>query len=73
MINETGTNNYHITFYFSDNINFETNVTSELGLNDFIFDFNNKIQVQDQRFVNFIGDGKKASINMNNVLFYVID
>ena len=61
MINETGTNNYHITFYFSDNINFETNVTSELGMNDFIFDFN------------FIGDGKKASINMNNVLFYVID
>lgn len=66
-------NNYHITFYFSDKINFETNVTSELGLNDFIFDFNKKIQTQHQRFVNFIGDGKKVSINMDNVLFYTID
>lgn len=65
--------NYHITFYFSDKINFETNVASELELNEFILDFNNKIQIKDQRFINFIGDGKKVSINMDNVLFYVID
>lgn len=73
MKSEIGTNNYHITFYFSDKINFETNVASELELNDFIFDFNKKIQIKDQRFVNFIGDGKKVSINMDNVLFYTID
>lgn len=65
--------NYHITFYFSDKINFETNVASELELNDFILDFNKKIQIKDQNFVNFIGDGKKVSINMDNVLFYTID
>ena len=65
--------NYHITFYFSDKINFETYVASELELNDFILDFNKKIQIKDQNFVNFIGDGKKVSINMDNVLFYTID
>lgn len=65
--------NYHIIFYFSDKINFETNVASELELNDFVLDFNKKIQIKDQRFVNFIGDGKKVSINMDNVLFYTID
>lgn len=36
-------NNYHITFYFSDKINFETNVASELPLNDFILDFAIKV------------------------------
>lgn len=65
--------NYHIIFYFSDKINLETNVTSELELNDFVLDFNKKIQIKDQRFVNFIGDGKKVSINMDNVLFYTIN
>lgn len=65
--------NYHITLYFSDKINFETNIASELELNDFILDFNKKIQIKDQRFVNFIGDSKKVSINMDNVLFYTID
>ena len=65
--------NYHITFYFSDKINFETNIASELPLNEFILDFNKKIQIKDQKFVKFIGDGKKVSINMENVLFYTID
>lgn len=66
--------NYHITFYFSDKVNFETFVPSELELNDFILDFNKKIQSQNTKFVNFIGDGtKKVSLNLDNVLFYVID
>lgn len=64
---------YHIIFYFSDKVNFETNIESELELNDFIYDFNKKIQMKDQRFVNFIGNGKKVMVNMDNVLFYTID
>ncbi len=73
MNNEIKIKNYHITFYFSDKINFETNVESELELNDFIIDFNNKIQIKEQRFVNFIGDRQKVMINIANVLFYTID
>lgn len=73
MNNEVKIKNYHITFYFSDKINFETNIESELELNEFIIDFNRKIQIKEQRFVNFIGNGKKVMINMDNVLFYIID
>ena len=66
--------NYHITFYFSDKVNFETFVPSELELNDFVLEFNNKLQSQNTKFVNFIGDDiKKVSVNLDNVLFYVID
>lgn len=66
-------NKYHIIFYFSNTLNFETNVKSELEINDFIIEFNNKIQNSHQNFVNFVGDGKKFTINMDNVLFYTVE
>lgn len=50
MNNNMKINNYHIKFYFSDKVNFETNIESELELNNFIIDFNSKIQVPNQRY-----------------------
>jgi len=66
-------NNYHIIFYFSDKINFETDIESELNINEFIIDFGRPIQTKNQKFVNFVGSGRKVTINMDNVLFYTIE
>ena len=62
-----------MVFYFSDKINFETYIESELELNDFTTVLNEKMQQKEARFVNFIGCDKKITININKVLFYTID
>ena len=66
-------NEYHIKIYFSSTINFETNVTSSLDINEFTEEFNEKFDTRDNRFINFIGDDIKCSVNRNNVLFYTIE
>lgn len=66
-------NEYHIKIYFSSTINFETNVTSSLDINEFTKEFNEKFDTRDNRFINFIGDDIKCSVNRNNVLFYTIE
>ena len=38
-----------------------------------IINFNNEIQTKKQKFVNFIGDSKKFTVNMDNVLFYTVE
>lgn len=66
-------NEYHIKIYFSSTINFETNVKSSLDINEFTEEFNEKFDTGDNRFINFIGDDIKCSVNRNNVLFYTIE
>ena len=66
-------NEYHIKIYFSSTINFETNVKSSLDINEFTKEFNEKFDTRDNRFINFIGDDIKYSVNRNNVLFYTIE
>ena len=36
-------------------------------------EFNEKFDTRDNRFINFIGDDIKCSVNRNNVLFYTIE
>ena len=64
-------NSYHIQFYFSEKVNFETNVDSNLNLKEFVEDFNSKIQQSSTKYINFLGE-PTITINMNKVLFYTI-
>ena len=66
-------NEYHIKIYFSSTINLETNVASSLDINEFTKEFSEKFDTRDNRFINFIGDDIKCSVNRNNVLFYTIE
>lgn len=63
---------YHLIFYFSDKINFETTVDSDLEINEFVVDFNKKIQQANMKYINFLGN-PIITINMDNVLFYKIE
>ncbi len=66
-------NNYHITIFFSDKINFETIIKSSLDLNEFIIEINKKFNAKDNIFINFISEDTKYSVNRNKVLFYTIE
>ena len=54
-------------------INKNGKCVSKLAINNFIINFNNEIQTKKQKFVNFIGDSKKFTVNMDNVLFYTVE
>lgn len=66
-------NKYHITVYFSDKINFETYIESQLDIKEFTNEINEKFNTKDSTFINFIGDDTKYSVNKNNILFYTIE
>lgn len=66
-------NRYHVIFYFSDKINFETYIDSQLDINEFTDEMSEKFNTKDNIFINFIGDDIKCCINKNNVLFYTIE
>ncbi len=66
-------NEYHIIIYFSDKINYETYIGSELDIKEFTDEISKRFNAKDRTFINFIGDDIKFSINKNNVLFYTIE
>ena len=66
-------NKYHVVVYFSDKINFETYIDSQLDIKEFTDEISEKFNAKDNIFVNFIGDDIKCSVNRNNVLFYTIE
>ena len=66
-------NNYHVVVYFSDKINFETYIDSQLDIKEFTDELREKFNTKDNIFINFVGDDIKYCINRNNVLFYTIE
>lgn len=66
-------NKYHVVIYFSDKINVETYIGSQLDIKEFIEETSEKFNAKDNIFINFIGDDIKYCINRNNVLFYTIE
>ena len=66
-------NKYHVVVYFSDKINFETYIDSQLNIKEFTDETSEKFNTKDNIFINFIGDNIKYCINRNNVLFYTIE
>ena len=66
-------NKYHVVIYFSDKINFETYIDSQLNIKEFTDETREKFNTKDNIFINFIGDDIKYCINRNNVLFYTIE
>lgn len=66
-------NKYHVVVYFSNTVNFETYIDSQLDIKEFTDEMREKFNVKDNIFINFIGDDIKYCINRNNVLFYTIE
>lgn len=66
-------NKYHVVVYFSDKINFETYMDSQLDIKEFTDEISEKINTKNNIFINFIGEDIKYCINKNNVLFYTIE
>ena len=66
-------NKYHIVVYFSDKINIETYIDSQLDIKEFTNEVKEKFNTKDNIFINFIGNDIKFCINRNNVLFYTIE
>ena len=65
-------NKYHLVVYFSDKINYETYIDSQLDIKDFTDEISKSFNAKDNTFINFIGDDIKYCVNRNNVLFYTI-
>ena len=63
-------NAYKLTFYFSDKINIETHVYSELEVTDFVSDFSN--ENHDKKFIAFINEDGLI-INLDKVMYYTIE
>lgn len=66
-------NEYHIIIYFSDKINFETYIDSQLDIKEFTNEIREKFNAKDNIFVNHINNDIVYSINRNNILFYTIE
>ena len=66
-------NRYHLKIYFSNTVNYETDVDSKLDMNKFIEDMDKKFNDANNKFITFVGDDVKQSINTNNVLLYTIE
>lgn len=63
-------NAYKLTFYFSDKINIETYLYSELEVTDFVSDFSN--ENHDKKFIVFINEDGLI-INLDKVMYYTIE
>ena len=66
-------NKYHVIVYFSDKINFETYIDSQLNIKEFTDEIRETFNTKDNIFIYFIGGDIKYCINRNNVLFYTIE
>lgn len=66
-------NKYHVVIYFSDKINFETHIDSQLDIKEFTDEMSKSFNEKNNMFINFIGNDIKYCINKNNVLFYTIE
>ena len=52
-------NKYHIVVYFSDKINFETYIDSQLNIKEFTDEISEKFNIKNNIFINFIGEDIK--------------
>ena len=66
-------NKYHVVIYFSDKINFETYIDSQLDIKEFTDEMSEKFNAKDNIFINFISNDIKYCVNKNNALFYIIE
>lgn len=66
-------NRYLLKVYFSNTSNFETNVDSKLDIDKFTDEIDSKFNKAKNKFILFVGEDVKYSINTNNVLFYTIE
>lgn len=66
-------NEYRVTYFFTSNSNVVTTVQSDLPIDEFVADFNHKIQNGKSDFVNLIGGKPYLTINKNNIIFYQIE
>lgn len=66
-------NEYHMIIYFSDKVNFETDIESSLDLDEFTNEIREKFNTKDNIFINHINNDIVYSINRNNILFYTIE
>lgn len=66
-------NKYHVVVYFSDRINLETYIDSQLDIKEFTDELEEKFDAKNNIFVNFVDVNKKCCVNINNVLFYTIE
>ena len=65
-------NNYHVVVYFSDKINFETYIDSQLDIKQFTDELRENSNAKDNILINFVRADTKYCVNRNNVLFYTI-
>lgn len=69
-------NKYRVVVYFSDKVNNEYYIDSQLDIKKFTDEIREKFNAKDNIFVNFVGfvdDDIKYCVNRNNVLFYTIE
>ena len=66
-------NKYRVVVYFSDKVNNEYYIDSQLDIKEFTDETSEKFNTKDNIFINFIGDDIKCCVNRNNVLFYTIE
>ncbi len=66
-------NKYRVTYFFTNNSNIVTMVQSDLPIDEFVTDFNHKIQNKEYDFINLVGGEPYLAINKNNMAFYKIE
>lgn len=66
-------NKYHVVIYFSNTVNFDNYIDSQLDIKEFTDEISEKFNEKNNIFINFIGDDIKCCINKNNILFYTIE
>lgn len=66
-------NEYRIVIYFSDKVNIETYIYSQLDKKEFTDEIKEIFNTKDKIFVNLVDDDTKCCVNRNNVLFYTIE
>lgn len=66
-------NKYRVVVYFSDKVNIETYIYSQLDIKEFTDEIKEIFEAKDNIFVNFTDVDIKYCININNVLFYTIE
>ena len=66
-------NKYRVVVYFSDKVNIETYIYSQLDIKEFTDEIEEIFEAKDNIFVNFTNVDIKYCVNRNNVLFYTIE
>ena len=65
-------NKYRVVVYFSDKVNNEYYIDSQLDIKEFTDELKEKFNAKDNIFINFVGGDIKCCVNRNNVLLYTI-